>query len=119
MVCFRFGEKVIYKFGASNPGLMKTNANFLVMWHAIKHAIDNNCTEFCFGRTEQTNVGLQQFKDGWGASQETANYYKYDLRKNAFSRGKKETEKPGNIIFRMLPMAVSRLTGSILYRHMG
>ena len=56
-VFFNFGDKVIYKYGASRREYQDLRANNLVLWNAIKHYSEKGCTEMCFGRTEMENEG--------------------------------------------------------------
>jgi hypothetical protein len=59
-----------------------------------------------------------QFKDGWGATKSGLCYYKYDLRKDRFlsnDSGPKSSYR----VFKMMPAPLLRLTGNLLYRHVG
>ena len=116
---FQFGEKAIYKFGASDKFYQHLRANNAVMWEAIQWYSGNNFKEFCFGRTEPENEGLLQFKNGWGAEQRKIYYQKYDLSNSKFME-KKSNENPvlEKIVSR-LPLPALKLAGSILYKHMG
>ncbi len=118
-VYFHFGDKAVYKFGASERSSQNTRANNLVMWMAIRRYHLNGYRTLCFGRTEPGNQGLLQFKRGWGAEEHIINYYKYDLRMNAFIEAGPRIYGFHNKIFRALPMSVLKITGSLLYRHMG
>jgi hypothetical protein len=42
-------------------------ANNLVMWEAIRWFSRNQFRSLHFGRTDQVQEGLMQFKRGWGA----------------------------------------------------
>jgi hypothetical protein len=113
------GDKVIYKYGASDKAFQRLRANNLLTWEAIKWSCDRGYKSFCFGRTEPENEGLRQFKNGWGAREYIIKYYKYDFRENAFT-GKSSSINPlYKKIFKTLPIAVLNILGKILYRHMG
>ena len=118
-IYFYSGDKVIYKYGASDKAFQHLRANNLLMWEAIKWSCDRGHKSLCFGRTEPENEGLRQFKNGWGAREYIIKYYKYDFRENAF------TSKPSSVnplykkIFKTLPIPVLKILGKILYRHMG
>jgi hypothetical protein len=116
---FQFGEKAIYKFGASDKDYQHLRANNAVMWEAIQWYSRNNFKEFCFGRTEPENEGLLQFKNGWGADERKIYYQKCDVPKWKFME-KKSNENPvlEKIVSR-LPLPALKLAGSLLYRHMG
>jgi lipid II:glycine glycyltransferase (peptidoglycan interpeptide bridge formation enzyme) len=88
------------------------------MWEAIKWYANNGFKTFSFGKTEPENKGLLQFKRGWNTKEELINYYKYDLRKGQFV-SKKEGLKTSYSIFQNMPLSVLKLTGKIMYRHVG
>ena len=54
-VYFHFGEKTVYKYGASDLNYQNLRANNLVMWEAIKWYSQNGYKSLCFGRTEPEN----------------------------------------------------------------
>ena len=114
-----FGGKGFYKYGASDRKYQRLRANNLVMWEAIRWFCRNGFRSFCFGRTERGNEGLMQFKSGWGAEESVIHYYKYDLRKNEYIVDRSLVTGLHNRVFRILPIPVSRVIGSALYRHMG
>ncbi|MGP8330794.1 MAG: lipid II:glycine glycyltransferase FemX [Methanosarcinaceae archaeon] len=116
-VYFHFGEKAVYKYGASDKTCQKLRANNLVMWEAIKWYAQNSFRQFSFGRTELDHEGLLQFKRGWGVKEETINYYRFDLTKDAFV--KKSKIKSSYSFFKKMPIPLLKLTGSLLYRHVG
>lgn len=118
-VYFRLGNKALYKFGASDKNYQHLRANNLVMWEAIRWHAREGCTKFCFGRTDRENEGLSQFKNGWGTEQTTLNYYRYDLKKDAFvgdiGRGPSICVE----LLKKMPDALMRSAGQLLYKHMG
>jgi hypothetical protein len=118
-VYFHFGNEVIYKYGASDNAFQHLRANNLVMWETIKWSTDYGFKKLNFGRTEPENLGLRQFKTGWGSTEYFIRYYKYDLQHDAFvddSFGINPTYKK---IFSKIPIPILNLLGRILYRHMG
>ena len=118
-VYFKFGDEVIYKYGASDKKFQHLRANNLVMWEAIKYSADQGFVKLCFGRTEPENKGLMQFKAGWDAKAYKIYYYKYDLQKNAFIADHSDINPLFKKIFSKLPLPVLGMLGRILYRHMG
>jgi lipid II:glycine glycyltransferase (peptidoglycan interpeptide bridge formation enzyme) len=118
-VYFHFGEKAIYKYGASNTRHQQLRANNIVMWEAIKWYCQNGYRTFCFGRSEVDNQGLLQFKSGWGTEQKIIKYYKYNLHKKVFVDKKSTNSNTHQKIFRKMPIPLLKLIGSALYPHMG
>jgi hypothetical protein len=118
-VYFHFGKRAVYKYGASDKRYQRLRANNLVMWEAIRWISRNGCGSLCFGRTEPDNDGLVQFKRGWSARGRAVAYYKYDMKRASFvgeASGLTEAHKK---IFHRMPISLLRITGSILYRHIG
>jgi len=118
-VYFHFGDRAIYKYGASDRKYQDLRANNLVMWEAVKWFSERGFKSFCFGRTEMENEGLRQFKNGWGAEETQIQYFRYNLRQGAFVPGKKNREPAYAGLFRQTPVPVLNLIGSLFYRHMG
>ena len=114
-----FGDRVIYKYGASDDRLQHIRANNLVMWKAIRWSCDRGYQSLCFGRTEAHHQGLIQFKAGWGAETQDVTYYRYDLKKEAFVSAPQDGDPAYQKVFRKLPIAVLKLIGKMAYRHMG
>jgi hypothetical protein len=120
IVLFHHGRKAIYKYGASNAEGKQCRANNLVMWEAIRWYVRKGFREFCFGRTETAHNGLREYKLGYGSSEFEIPYYKYSLSESRIISSTangmaSKTEK----IFRKMPIPLSRLCGTLLYRHVG
>ena len=89
------------------------------MSEAIRFCITAGCRTFCFGRTEPENDGLLQFKRGWGAGETVLEYYRLDLRKNAFEEQSSSAGSFYNSVLRHVPVPLLKLAGTISYRHGG
>jgi hypothetical protein len=108
----------IYKFGASSPAHLPLRGNDLVMWAAIKWYASRGFSRFSMGRTAIDNEGLRRFKSGFGAREYPINYFRYDLRREAFVTGHAENTGWINRLFRLTPAAIVQIIGRLLYRHM-
>jgi hypothetical protein len=118
-VYFHFGQKAYYKYAGSDLSYSNLNANNLVVWEGIKWYCHNGYKSFCFGRTDPENQGLRQFKTGWGTKENVINYYKFDLKRNAFAANNQKVTKLQRTIFRKMPIPLLNIFGSLLYRHIG
>lgn len=118
-VYFHFGEKAMYKYGASDDNYQQLRANNLIMWEAIKYYSQNGYKSLCFGRTDLDHQGLRQFKLGWGTEENMSNYYIYDLKKGSFVKNAQRITPFYNKIFGTMPIPLLKLSGNLLYRHMG
>ena len=117
-VFFHFGETGIYKYGASDREFLNLRPNNLVMWEAVRWFGKNGFKELNLGRTDPANEGLLQFKGAWGATAEKQNYYKYDFKKDCFLSASSGPKSSYNV-FKRMPVPLLRLTGKLLYRHVG
>ncbi len=116
---FHFGNKAIYKYGASDKRYLHLRPNNLVMWEAIKWYSMNGFRYFSFGRTEPDTNGQRQFKAGWGTNETTIKYYTYDLRKRDFITRKPHVSGIHNKVFNAMPINLLKIAGSLLYKHVG
>lgn len=117
-VFFHFGSNAIFKYGASDTGYLSHRPNNLVMWEAIKWYKGRGAKSLNLGRTEVDNQGLRRFKLSWGASESALKYFRYDLKRGAFSRSPLRGDHPKKL-FSMIPAGVLRLVGRLLYKHIG
>lgn len=118
-IFFNFQDKCSYKFGASDYTYQHLRANNLVMWEAIKWYAQNGYRSLCLGRTMLDNTGLRRFKTGWGVDEQIINYYKYDLRRDAFMAKTLHPKKAYRHIFGRMPIPLLRALGYLLYKHAG
>jgi hypothetical protein len=118
-VFFHFGDKAVYKYGASRREFQDLRANNLIIWNSINHYLEKGCTHFCFGRTEPENEGLRVFKNGWGTQEHIMNYYKYDLEQARFIPDQQRVSKFQNMLFGKMPIPLLKVVGRIAYKHVG
>ena len=116
-VYFFLGSRAIYKYGASDLARQELRANNSVMWEAIRWLAQRGATQLHFGKTARANGGLRRFKLAWGATEETLDYVKYDLRKNQFVTDTDAVSGWHNAVFRSLPAGLARTAGNLLYKH--
>jgi hypothetical protein len=118
-VFFHYGNRVYYKYGASDTTYQHLRANNLIMWEAIKWSCRNGYKSFCFGRTDPKNKGLRQYKAGWNTKETIIKYYKYDLRKDAFVKDTPIIKPIYNKILKKVPLPILKTIGALLYKHIG
>lgn len=118
-VFFHAGAKAFYKYGASDLDYQELRANNLIMWEAIKKCCHHEYKSFCFGRTDLENRGLRQFKSGWGTQENIIKYYRYDLKKDTFMKEDNGIRPIYIKIFSKMPMPLLKITGTLLYKHIG
>ncbi len=116
-VYFHFGEKALFKFGASKQEYLSLRPNDLVMWEAIKWYCQKGFKTFSFGRTDRDHEGLRNFKSGWGSRENLINYFKHNFSQNAFIQSKQAMGTIQKTIFQHSPLPLLKLVGSLLYKH--
>jgi hypothetical protein len=111
-----FNRTLTYKYGASDPDELLLRPNNLMFMTAIEYAIKKGYQYFDFGKTENENVGLREFKSGWGAVEYPLYYSFYPSipGKGIFSFIKDKIMKP---VIKLSPSFVCRLTGELFYKH--
>jgi len=113
------GTRALYKYGASDTRYQSLRGNNLVIWEAIKFYGANGYKTLDFGRTDLPAEGLRRFKCGWGATERTIEYVRYDFGRNTFlSKDTQQQTVWANRMFQNLPVGVGRLIGKLAYRHM-
>lgn len=118
-IYFHFGNKAIYKYGASDNRYNTLRANNLTMWKAIEWYCRNEYNHFSFGRTDPEHTGLRQFKTGWGTAEIIIRYFRFLFEKNDFVQTLSGVQGPYTNFFKMMPVPMLRILGRLLYRHMG
>ncbi|MFO7560828.1 MAG: GNAT family N-acetyltransferase [Desulfobacterales bacterium] len=118
-VFFHFGEKVIFKFGASDIKYQHLRMNNLIMWEAIKWYADNGYESLFFGRTNIGQEGLRRFKSGWSAREYVMKYFKYDLADDSIIISKDNFNSVIQLVFSKMPISASRVLGALLYKYFG
>lgn len=113
------GDKVLYKYGASDLEYLHLRANNLVMWEAIRFYSSAGYGQLSFGRTEPDNEGLRQFKNGWGGDEQLIRYYRYDIGGERYVSAEKSVTKGYESLASKLPLPLLKIAGKCLYRHMG
>jgi hypothetical protein len=117
-VFFHNARQAIYKFGASDFRYQHLRPNNLLMWEAIKHCVELGCNSLHLGRTSQDQQGLRRFKLGFGAQEQSIDYYKYDFGKEAFVRATDLARNRLAAVFKLFPPPMFRLAGRLLYPHL-
>jgi len=118
-IYFHFGEKVVYKYGASDKKYQHLRANNLMMWEAIKRYSRKGSKSFCFGITDLDNAGLRQFKTAMATTEQTVAHYNYDFQETAFTCKNSFITDWHKKILQKMPVRFLKLAGNYLYKHYG
>jgi CelD/BcsL family acetyltransferase involved in cellulose biosynthesis len=112
------GKQAHYKFGASDASAQHLRPSNLVLWRAIQWHADQGFTTMDFGRTSVAHEGLRRFKLGWGATETTTAYLRYDLRKESFVTERDRADGWYNRVFSLMPLAALKWVGARVYPHL-
>lgn len=110
-------QTITYKYAASSNEGQECRPNNLLSWTAMRWGCENGYAVFDLGRTDLENAGLRRFKKGWGAEEAPLTYSVLSAASPGPGNGKLMSlmEK----VIQKAPPWVCRLTGELLYRHVG
>src|SRR5262249_32318330 len=114
----RFKDTVFYKYGCSDTRFNRFGATPWLLWKAIAAAKSNGAANFDFGRTEQGNPGLLEFKNHWVRQPRELVYWKSPGSFSIDSVNRWELRAAKRVFARM-PQCMLKLAGRVLYRHIG
>ena len=117
-IFFHFGKNAIYKYNALDKKYQHLRPSDLITWKAIEWYCEKGFDNLCFGRTDSENEGLRRFKKGWGVEERIIKYYRYNFARQCFVK-RSGSERSSSVIFRVMPVPVLKMIGSLLYKHIG
>lgn len=117
----KLGDKVFYKYNASDPSVLaKLSPNHLIAWTAISHACLEGRRFFDFGRTAPDNKGLMRYKNMWGGEVQDLPYSYFPSSSGVLKKGEHgkffETIKG---IWRLLPEPLAARIGPKIIKYFG
>jgi predicted ATP-grasp superfamily ATP-dependent carboligase/CelD/BcsL family acetyltransferase involved in cellulose biosynthesis len=114
------GDRIYYKYNASDEKYLQKRPNHMIIWEAIKYACANNYRYFDFGRCTPEEEGLRTFKTRWGAKEFALPYYFYPRVKGFINVKESSLRYRAMQIFsHIMPRWVYVSVGSFLYKHLG
>lgn len=117
IVFFNWGKSMVAKYAASREDSLNLRPNNLLFWTGIQWGCEHGFAEFDMGRTDIDHAGLRRYKKGWGASEKPLYYSTLSTRQARPTDG-----KIMDIVHRVIqnsPVWVCRISGELLYRHIG
>ena len=109
---------VMYKYGGSIASLNKLGGMALLFWKTIQEAKDKALEELDMGRSSIDNLGLVAFKEHWGATGTTLNYFRYPTPSPLVPRSAWQ-RKLAHRLVQAAPDLALEAVGTLLYRHIG
>jgi len=116
-VLLTYKTTMVYKYAASDRDYWRFRPNHLLAWTSIRWGCEHGYSLFDWGKTSVDNVGLRNFKNGWGSQESVLTYSVLSaVPPNHI------TDRLSGItgtFIRHAPRWVCRATGELLYRHFG
>jgi hypothetical protein len=110
-------QSMVYKYGCSDARFHKYGGMALLFWNAIQEANHIGLEQFEMGRSDNGNLGLIAFKEHWGAVGSELNYWRYPCADRLTSNNPSKAMLRQFV--RVAPDLILKVTGKLLYRHIG
>ena len=117
-IFFVWGDKAIYKFGASDQSEQSLRGNNLVMWEAIRFLAQSGARQLDFGRTAFEHEGLRRFKLGWGTTERTITYCRFETKSQTWVAVRPRHSGIAARLFSHMPALMNQMAGHLLYPHL-
>jgi hypothetical protein len=118
ILTLQFGDIVYYKYGCSDYSFNNLGGMPWLFWSAILAAKSSGASQLDLGRTDHGQAGLLAFKNHWAFPPRALTYWSFPANSAlvATSGWKMRAAKR---LFTSAPESVLKITGRLLYRHIG
>ena len=117
ILTLQFKDTVYYKYGCSDAQFNRFGAIPWLLWNAIAAGKSTGALKFDMGRTEAGNAGLLAFKNHWVPQPRRLVYWKFPDASSIAEDGWKL--RMAKRVFSFMPDRLLRITGNLIYRHIG
>jgi hypothetical protein len=117
MLTLRHKCTLLYKYGCSDDKFNALGGMQLLLWQAIRKAVEDQLWEFDLGRSDTNDVGLVTFKDRWGAVPQPLTYIAFPPQRKAPISVRNERIR--RQICSLAPDVLLTASGRLLYRYLG
>ncbi len=115
LLTLRHRTTAVYKYGCSDERFHSLAAMPFLFWKFIEESKATGAEQIDFGRSDLDHEGLINFKDHFGTTRRKIAYWRYPKDERTSPAGRSAARR----IFSVLPDALSRLAGGLVYRHLG
>lgn len=117
VINLKYKDKYTYEYGSTNKLFTKYHPSHFLIDYSIKTAVSEGFKTFDFGRTENSNFGLIDFKRRWGGKRLEFRYYYLPpvLQKSVFFD--KKIENISHILISHIPKFVYHHLGQFIYKN--
>ena len=116
LLTLRHRNMAVYKYGCSDERFHHLAGIPFLFWRFIEESKTGGAEQIDFGRSDLDQEGLINFKDHFGTTRRMITYWRYS---RVEFRLPHEGWSVARRLFSVLPDALSPITGSIVYRHLG
>lgn len=118
ILTLHYKDVIVYKYGASDSGFQSLGGTPLLFWKAIGEAKAQGICSMDLGRSDLDNDGLIAFKDRLGAASTLLDYQRWSRK--AVARGNRlRSFKIAKELVAKMPDSMLKVTGCLIYRHIG
>ena len=117
ILTLRHKTSVIYKYGCSDERVHNLGAMPFLFWKLIEESKAAGAGKIDFGRSDLNHESLISFKDKFGGTRKSLNYYR--CPKKAESKSFVGQAFRVRQLFSILPDSISAMAGRLIYRHIG
>jgi hypothetical protein len=110
------GNKVVYKYGGSDPRFHHLGSMPMLLWNAIQESKHNGAVEFDFGRSDCESTGLIAFKEHWAAERLALTHWRCSRRPHSHPAVSRKMRYAKDFVA-YIPSVALRFAGKTLYRH--
>ena len=110
---------VTYKYGGSDQEFHNLGSMPFVLWKAIQKAQAGGAQTFDLGRSESHNAGGVLFKDRWDSRRSILTYWRVSRPAQNATLAHSSRFRLAQSFFGLLPDPLLKLTGALMYRHIG
>jgi len=117
---FIYKNTIYYKFNASHINYLKFQPNHLILWEAIKWAVENDYKIFDLGRTSPDNPGLMALKRHWGTEEIDLPYYYWpEIRGTSATKESSLRYRIVSSVLKKTSIPLLKIAGNLFYKHLG
>jgi len=124
IVTHSFRNALVYKYGCSDERYHNLGGMHLLFWKAIQEGKADGAREFDLGRSDVDNLGLNTFKDRWGAVRSQLTYWRHPPKRISLGLAdsllvRAWTAKAAKRILPRTPDRFLIAAGKLFYKHVG
>ena len=118
ILTLKFRDKIVYKYGCSNPKFNYLGATPLLLWRTIQDGKAKGAVELDLGRSGEEDLGLVTFKNHWVRPASSIVYWRFPAPVALVTQEARRL-RLAKFLFACMPESLLRATGELIYRHIG